>query len=379
MPPISVLIKPASGKCNLKCEYCFYKDITENREVADFGFMTDDTLESIVKTVLEFADCNATFSFQGGEPTLRGLDFYRNLISLQKKHNNKNIEILNTIQTNGILLDDEWAEFLAKHRFLVGLSLDGPQKLHDLYRKKENGDGTYSTVIQKARLLELHGVDLNILLVVTGALAEHPGKVYSFFRKNNFNYLQFIPCLDPLSEKNGNNRYSLRPAEYTHFLKHFFDRWYSDILSGKEISVRFFDNLVRAVMGEEPETCSMRGKCSCQFVLEADGSCFPCDFYVTEEWKLGNIRDAGILDMYHSDNCHRFLSSGAILAEECQRCKWLRLCRGGCRRDREDTLTGALLKNRYCRAFYAFFDYAFVKLYEIAEYVGSKNRQGGQS
>ena len=369
MPPISVLIKPASGKCNLRCEYCFYEDIAVNRSIADFGFMTPETLETIVRKVMAFADGQATFSFQGGEPTLRGLDFYRMLIDLQKKYNTKNVTVSNCIQTNGVLLDEEWAEFLHDNGFLVGLSLDGPQKLHDLYRKDAVGGGTYTTVMQKARLLKKYGVDFNILLVVTGATTEDAGKTYAFFQKNGFNYLQFIPCIDPLAEKRGGYSFSLRPAEYTRFLKRFFDRWSADILSGTDVSVRYFDNLVRMIMGMPPETCSMRGICSCQFVFEADGTCYPCDFYVTENWRLGNIHEMGIMNFYESKTNQRFLDMSKAVADECRRCKWQQLCRGGCRRDREDALAGAPGKNYFCQSFYSFFDYAYPRLKEIAHYI----------
>ena len=369
MPPISVLIKPASGKCNLRCEYCFYKDIAENRDIPDFGFMNLDTLETIVRKVLEFADRTATFSFQGGEPTLCGLDYFRNFVAYQKKYNNKNVAITNCIQTNGVLLDESWAEFLKSNNFLVGLSLDGPQELHDKYRKDMQGDGTYSTVIQKARLLEKYGVDFNILFVVTRDLVGKPGKLYSFFQRNNFKYLQFIPCIDPMAEKRGVLRYSLLPAEYTQFLKKFFDRWSEDILSGNDVSIRYFDNLVRILMGQEPETCSMRGTCSCQFVFEADGSCYPCDFYVTDKWKLGNIDEMGIVELFETETSQRFLKTSTAVAQDCLCCRWRQLCRGGCRRDREDILNSVLAKNYYCRAYNDFLSYAYPKLTEIARYV----------
>ena len=284
MPPISVLIKPASGKCNLRCDYCFYKDIADNRNVADFGFMDDSTLEAIVRKVLAFADDVASFAFQGGEPTLCGLDFYRRVTDLQKLHNTKNVVINNCIQTNGLLLDEEWAVFLREHKFLVGLSLDGPQDVHDAFRKDARGGPTYKTVMQKVRLLERYGVDYNILFVVTKTQTQKPGKTYTFFKENNLNYLQFMPCIDPSAGQRGAQPFSLHPAEYAVFLKKFFDRWSDDILSGRTVSVRYFDNLVMLVMGKEPEMCSMRGVCSCQFVFEADGSCYPCDFYVTDEW-----------------------------------------------------------------------------------------------
>jgi uncharacterized protein len=198
-------------------------------------------------------------------------------------------------------------------------------------------------------------VDFNILLVVTGATADKPGKVYSFFQKNGFDFLQFIPCIDPQAEKRGGRNFSLQPSEYAQFLKKFFDRWGEDILSGRDVSVRYFDNLVRLVMGQAPETCSMRGTCSCQFVFEADGSCFPCDFYVTEQWRLGNIRDMDILDFYETETNRRFLETSAAVHDDCRSCKWRALCRGGCRRDREDNMSGKPGKNYYCRAFLQFF------------------------
>ncbi len=372
MPPVSVLIKPASGKCNLRCEYCFYKDIADNRDVTDFGFMALGTLETIVQKVLVFADGQATFSFQGGEPTLRGLDFYRALVGLQEKYNTKNVAVENCLQTNGILLDEEWAKFLHDHRFLVGLSLDGPREIHDQFRKDTGGNGTYQTVMQKVRLLEKFDVDFNILFVVTNILAKKPGKVYTFFQKNHFNYLQFMPCIDPCAEKRGSCGFSLQPAEYAQFLKKFFDRWSEEILSGKDVSTRYFDDLVRLVMGMPPATCNMRGTCSCQFVFEADGSCYPCDFYVTEKWKLGNIENMGIMDLYETGTNGRFIEMSRAVAADCLRCKWRNLCRGGCRRDREDTLTGELVKNYYCRAYSSFFDYAHPKLQEIARYIRSR-------
>jgi uncharacterized protein len=212
-------------------------------------------------------------------------------------------------------------------------------------------------------------VDFNILFVVTNATASKPGKIYSFFRENAFDYLQFIPCIDPAGEKRGGRAFSLGPAEYTHFLKVFFDMWHNDILSGRSVSIRYFDNLVRFVMGMAPETCSMRGVCSCQFVFEADGSCYPCDFYVTEKWKLGNIINKELRDFYESETNQRFLGTSADVAPDCPRCRWRVLCRGGCRRDRENDATGQLGKNYYCSSYSSFFEYAYPKLQEIAEYV----------
>jgi uncharacterized protein len=369
VPPVSVLIKPASSKCNLSCRYCFYHDVANNRAVADFGLMSLETIEVIIRKVLQFASGYATFSFQGGEPTLCGLDFFKSAVKLQHKLNIHNVKINNCIQTNGILIDGEWAEFLRDNNFLVGLSLDGPPELHDKYRVDARGQGTLDRVVQTAELFDRYKVEYNILFVVTNETASHPDTLYDFYQKKNFNFLQFMPCIDPAEIKRGIQDYSLFPQQYAFFLKHFFDRWYTDFMGGKEVSIRYFDNLVRMVMGTPPETCSMRGSCGCQFVFEADGSVYPCDFYVTDAWKLGNIHDNELLQMYEGDNCTRFIKNSLSSDPACQTCKWKSLCRGGCRRDRENMLTGKLERNYYCQSYHDFLDYAHPRLVDVANYV----------
>lgn len=366
MPPISVLIKPASSKCNLKCEYCFYHDVASSRSVSDFGFMSPETIETIIRKVLLFASDQATFSFQGGEPTLCGIDFFRHVVELQKKFNVNNVKINNCVQTNGILIDNEWASFLHEHNFLVGLSFDGPQKLHDRYRVDAKKRGTYERVTQTVKLFNEYKVDYNILFVVTEATARHPDEVYSYFKKRDFRFLQFIPCIDPNNSKRGEHEYSLSPLSYTGFLKRFFDNWYADFTGGREVSIRYFDNLVRIVMGIRPEMCSLLGSCGCQFVFEADGSVYPCDFYVTDEWKLGNIREKELLELSSSETCTRFIESSLSVAPKCNGCKWRVLCKGGCRRDREDPYSKKIGQNYYCKSYYEFLNYAYPRLVNIA-------------
>lgn len=369
MPPISVLIKPASGKCNLNCKYCFYHDVAQNRAVADFGFMSLETIELIIKKTLQFAAGYATFSFQGGEPTLCGIDFFKTVIELQNKHNVNHVAINDCIQTNGILIDAAWAEFLHANRFLVGLSLDGPGDLHDAYRTDAKGKGTFARVMQTVALFDKHKVEYNILFTVTGLTARAPDKLYDFFKKHNFNFLQFMPCIDPEDNERGIHEYSLKPEQYAGFLKQFFDKWYADFMGGREVSVRYYDNLVRMIMGQRPEICSLLGSCQCQFVFEADGSVYPCDFYVTDEWKLGNIQQNELLDLYQSDSCQRFINSSLAVAASCRECQWKYLCRGGCRRDRENLRNNSLELNYYCRAYQDFLEYAHPRLIKLAEYV----------
>jgi uncharacterized protein len=353
----------------MNCKYCFYHDVANNRSVADFGFMSLETIEIIIRKVLQFASGYATFSFQGGEPTLCGIDFFESVIKLQNKLNINGVSISNCIQTNGILIDKKWAEFLHDHHFLVGLSLDGPGNLHDEYRTDAKGIGTHTRVMQAVALLNKYKVEYNILFTITSLAARAPEKLYDFFKTNNFNFLQFMPCIDPGDNERGVHKYSLKPERYAYFLKRFFDKWYIDFTGGREVSVRYFDNLVRMVMGMPPEMCSLLGSCHCQFVFEADGSVYPCDFYVTDRWKLGNIHKNELLELYESDTCKRFLSSSLSTASCCRDCKWKYLCRGGCRRDRENTRTKELERNYYCQAYKGFLEYAYPRLVKVADYV----------
>jgi uncharacterized protein len=375
VPPISVLVKPASSKCNLNCKYCFYHDVANNRSVADFGFMNLDTAEVIIRKVLQFASGYATFSFQGGEPTLCGLDFFESVITLQNKLNVNSVAINNCLQTNGILLDEKWAEFLHDHHFLVGLSLDGPRDLHDEFRVDAKENGTYERVMQTATLLDKYKVEYNILFTVTNPAAHAPDALYDFFKNNNFNFLQFMPCIDPENTERGTNKYSLSPDNYTVFLKQFFDKWYADFMGGREVSIRYFDNLVRMVMGMHPEMCSLLGSCQCQFVFEADGSVYPCDFYVTDEWKLGHIQSNELLELYESGHAKHFRESSLSTATICRNCKWNYLCRGGCRRDRENPRKKGLERNYYCRSFQDFLEYAYPRLVKLAQYVKTLHSQ----
>jgi uncharacterized protein len=369
VPPISVLIKPASSKCNLKCQYCFYHDVSNNRAVADFGFMSLETLETIIRKVLQFASGYATFSFQGGEPALCGIDFFESAVKLMDRHNVNNVKINKCLQTNGLLVDSKWAAFLHDNGFLVGLSLDGPAAFHDQHRVDARGKGTWERVMQTSAIFDEYKVEYNILFVVNKLSARRPDELYNFFKRYNFNFLQFMPCIDPENSKRGMQPYSLEPEYYTFFLKHFFDKWCSDFLGGREVSVRYFDNLVRMAAGLPHEMCGLLGSCQCQFVFEADGSVYPCDFYVTDEWKLGNISENDLPGLYNSDNSRRFRQSSLSTAPICQGCKWKFLCRGGCRRDRENPFTGELERNYYCESYAAFLPYAYPSLMEVARYV----------
>ena len=366
MPPLNFLIKPASGSCNIRCRYCFYHDIGENRDVASYGKMSEETLELLVQKALEAAEGSVSFGFQGGEPTLAGLDFYRRVVELQQKYNRKKLRIFNAIQTNGILLDAEWADFLAQNHFLVGLSLDGTKEIHDANRLDPLGKGTFNRVLKTAQLLTAKQVEFNVLTVVTRQSARYIDRIYGFFRRSGLLWQQYIPCLDPLGEERGSNPYSLTPEAYTSFLKTLFDLWYRDVKAGNFIYIRYFENLVGMAMGQPPESCGLSGRCVIQNVVEADGSVYPCDFYALDEWKLGNIRTDSIADMMNGEIAQRFLRLPQQLPEKCGQCEFYPICRGGCRRDREPMQGDCLPLNYFCPAYEEFFAYALPRMKEIA-------------
>ncbi len=375
MPPLNFLIKPASGNCNIRCRYCFYHDVAENRGVSSYGMMSDETLEALIEKALATADGSCSFGFQGGEPTLAGLDFFRKVVALQKQYNRKGLRISNAIQTNGMVLDAEWAAFLAENHFLVGLSLDGTKEIHDANRLDPAGKGTFNRVLRTAQLLTAKKVEFNILTVVTRQSAQHIDRIYGFFRRSGLNWLQFIPCLDPLGEERGSNPYSLTPEAYAKFLKTLFDLWYRDVKAGNFIYIRYFENLVGMAMGYPPESCGLSGRCVIQNVVEADGSVYPCDFYALDEWKLGNIRTDSIPGMMKSPAAQKFLAAPLDIPEKCRSCRHYAICRGGCRRDREPMRGDTLPLNYFCPAYEEFFDYAMPRLQELA-YDAARRRSG---
>lgn len=366
MSHINLLIKPASGNCNMRCKYCFYHDVIENRETASFGMMSLETLENIVRNVLNHPITACTIAFQGGEPTLRGLEFYRHLIEYVKKYNKKNIRIHYALQTNGYIIDNEWARFFAENNFLIGLSMDGMKDTHDLHRVDALGSGTYKKVMHTIQLFKNHKVEFNILTVVTAQVARNIGKIYGFYKRNGLHYQQYIPCIDPFGEERGQYEHSLTPELYAYFLKTLFNLWYHDIKRGVFNYNRYFENLVGMILGLRPESCGMAGVCTRQYVIEADGSVCPCDFYVLDKYKIGDFTKDDIETIEKNRKELGFIEKSMEVHEKCKKCKWFALCRGGCRRDREPSEGHELTLNYFCSAYQEFFEYAYEKLCDIA-------------
>ncbi|MCK8061619.1 MULTISPECIES: anaerobic sulfatase maturase [unclassified Fusibacter] len=368
MKNLSLLIKPSSSKCDMNCTYCFYHDAADNRTIKDHGFIGFETFKNtIIKAFETLGRGNLTIAFQGGEPTLIGLDFYKKIVEFVNQNKPKEIKIHYALQTNGLSIDEEWAVFLSENEYLVGLSIDGIKRNHDIFRVDNAGRGTFERVMGTKKIFDQYNVQYNVLTVITNEIARFGKKVYQFYRKNNIDFMQFIPALDGLTEEKGSQ---LTPKNYEMFLKDVFDVWYQDVKWGKNVSVRYFDNLIAMYLGYPPESCDMRGICSIQNVIEADGSIYPCDFYVLDEYNLGNINEVEFKDVFNSSKSKDFIQESLLHSKTCEKCKWQKLCRNGCKKYRvEDSQL-----NYFCETYKNFFDYAHQRLLEIARSVRNTNK-----
>ncbi len=347
MPPLSIMIKPASSLCNLRCKYCFYCDVAAHRDVFSLGVMTEETAEKLIADALVFADgCSVAFAFQGGEPLIAGMDYFRFFTETVRKYNVKSSEIYYSIQTNGTLVNDEWASFFEKNKFLVGLSLDGDFE-GNKFRVDADGQNAYYKIITAAEKLKKHKVEFNILTVLTGYCAENAERIYKHFRKNGLKYLQFIPCLRPMGDNTQSELYMTK-EQYADFLIRIFNLYVKDFVRGNYVSIRQFDNWVRMYLGEKPEQCGLMGHCTHQFVAEGNGNIYPCDFYCTDEWLLGNINDSTLEEMGKGKTACDFIRNSLPVPEKCKKCRFMPLCRaGGCKRNRES--------EDYCESYMRFF------------------------
>lgn len=342
--------------------------------------MKEETLETLVREAIAYADGSLTFAFQGGEPTLAGLDFFQKAVELQQKYNNKKLQIENTIQTNGLLIDEKWARFLGEHRFLVGLSLDGPKKMHDRYRKDAAGQDTFARIMHSVQLLEQYQVDYNVVTVVTNDTAKQASFLYKFWKRNHYPFVQFIPCMDEIKRQDGTQErsiYAVEPEQYGKFLCELFDLWYADFAAGETMDIRMFSNLAQMAAGYPAEECGMNGCCNCYFVVEGDGSVYPCDFYCMDAWKLGTVKD-GFVQMKTSEKAKAFVEASRPVCAACQECPYFSLCRGGCRRWREPFVDGKPGLNQLCSAYRMFFAHTAERMERLGAYIRQKYAGNGK-
>jgi len=323
----SILVKPASAICNLDCEYCFYLDRdTDPYTALAERTMSLETLERLVEGFLSYSYPQSSFGFQGGEPTLAGLKFFESLVALQKRHGKSGQTVGNTIQTNGILLDRSWCELFRDYNFLVGLSLDGPEDVHDRYRYNKAGHPTWAKVVEAAELMKSAGVEFNILCVVSQANVRRSRDVYKFLRKLGIQHIQFIPLAE-FHPDGTPMPFTIDAEEYGRFLCRIFDLWWPE---RHLVRIRFFDNIAEALAGQKPGTCTMHESCDSYAVVEYNGDVYPCDFFVESDWKLGNIRTENWDEISRRQRRLTFAQKKAVPREECTVCEYREICHGGC-------------------------------------------------
>jgi uncharacterized protein len=362
----SLLIKPAGPDCNLACAYCFYLEKAGYFSSQPVHRMADAVLEGMIRQALSGPATDSAFGWQGGEPTLMGLDFYRRAVALQEQYG-RGKRVSNSIQTNGLLIDADWVQFLKQYQFLVGLSLDGPEHVHDHYRKKRNGSGSWKQVVESAQRMLDGGVEVNALVVVNDYSVNHAKEIYQFHKDLGLTWMQFIPCVeaDP-SDPNRPTLYSVSGQAFGRFLMTLFDLWWAD-LDGLTPSthLRFFDAVLHHYVSVPPPMCTLTQQCGNYLVVEHNGNVYPCDFFVQEDQLLGHVLESDLHTLFNSPRQEAFGRAKGRRHDDCQSCPWLRQCWGGCPKDRLIRSDHGL--SHLCEGYKLFFAHAHNRLTDLAQ------------
>lgn len=367
-----VLAKPIGPICNLDCKYCFYLEKEKLYEGEDSWKMDPDMLEEYIKSYIENQQTpRIDFAWQGGEPTLLGVDFFRNVVALQKKHCPPGKQIFNALQTNGTRLDDEWGQFLSDNQFLIGLSIDGPPDLHNKYRVDKGGNDTHDKVLRGADILKRYNVDFNALCVVNRYNAREPLRVYHFLKELGTDFFQFIPIVErdgeheevldlsspPQIQKDDSpvSGWSVHSEDYGDFLNAIFDEWVRNDIG--KYYVQLFDIQLELYMGHPSSLCIFKETCGDALAVEHNGDLYSCDHYVYPEYKLGNVMNDNLGDMVLSDKQRQFgKDKQATLPTQCRECEFLRLCNGECPKNRFlQDINGEPGLNYLCKGLMKFF------------------------
>jgi uncharacterized protein len=370
MQPFTLLIKPSGSDCNVDCTYCFYKcrapQVGQGRQR-----MSEEVLERLIKGYMGLRFPLSGFAWQGGEPTLMGLDFYQRAVELQKKYGVTGQEVGNSLQTNAILLNNAgWGRFLHENKFLIGISIDGPQELHDYYRLDLGGHGTWDRVMRAIDCCREHQVEFNTLTLVNHLTADHPDEVFDFLIGLGVRYLQFIPCVEVDPRTGQITEFSVSPKQYGDFQCRIFDRWMQ--FGPQRLSIRDFDSLLSHCLSDHHSICTFDRQCSQYIVVEHTGDVFPCDFFVEPKWRLGNILETPIEQLAVCAQKKAFARKKQNLANKCLVCRHLALCRGGCMKDRAPVdPDNYACESYFCESYRQFFDYALPRFLHVAAQIRS--------
>lgn len=329
--------------------------------------MSLEIQEELIRQVMDQSGESVSLAWQGGEPTLMGFDFFKRTMELEKKYGHNQM-VGNSLQTNGMLLDKEWAAFLKEYDWLVGISLDGPEHIHNRYRSNKGMKGTHKKVEENAILLQQEGVAANAMCCVTSYSVQFPDELYVYYKDLGYTFMQFIPIVE--TDKKDLSKaapFSVSAVDYGKFLIRMFDLWLADFVDGLQTtSIRHFESVLHSYVGLEPPECTMIKECGPYVVIEHNGNVYSCDFFVEPKWKLGNVMHDRIVDLLNSKTQQNFGAAKAIWPRECFQCSWLRNCHGGCTKDRikdpEDHR-----KPRFCTSYKMFFEHADSTLKHLAE------------
>lgn len=335
--------------------------------------MSDEVLDKLVGSYLGLRFPSNSFAWQGGEPTLMGLDFYKKVVQLQQSYGTDGQVVTNALQTNAILLDEQWCRFLAEYKFLVGISLDGPKEYHDYYRRSRSGRGTFDKVMAATEKCRKHKVEFNILVLVSNRNVDAADELFDFFKELKIKYLQFVQCTERDPATGRIAEFSITAEQYGDFLCRIFDRWIE--FGPEQISIRTFDSVLSYLMAGEHSICTFRPQCNDYIVIEHNGDAFCCDFFVEDRWRLGNILDTPIEKLAAGKIKREFSRLKTGISNKCLVCRHLDICRGGCLKDRIVTDGDYKAPSYFCAGYKKFFDYAMPRFAQIAAKLSQKAHQ----
>ena len=364
--PFSLLIKPAGPDCNLQCRYCFYRSRLALFPETPVHRMAAPVLEKLISSYMATSQPVYAFAWQGGEPLLMGLEFFQTVTRLQRQYGRPGAMVQNSLQTNGMLITDKLAEHFAQYHFLLGVSLDGPQSVHDLYRVNATGVGSFSAVWRGIECLRRHNVDFNILTLVTQANVRRGPEVYRYLCDQGFVFQQYIPCLE--TDAHGAVLpFSIDGESWGEFLCQVYDLWVRH--DTRRVSVRLFDSILNLMVDQRYTDCQMRPTCDTYFVVEHTGDVYPCDFFVEPQWHLGNIANLSWRGLRALPLYHQFSRLKSNRNEACATCKWQRFCLGDCPKHRVGPGNDPRQISRLCPGWQMFYAHAYSGFQQLADQI----------
>jgi len=368
MKPFSLLIKPASADCNMNCHYCFYLEKSSLYPDQKVHRMSGATLEKMISSYMGTEQPCYPFGWQGGEPHLMGLDYFKNVVKMQQKYGRPGSMVTNGLQTNASLIDQPFAKHLAEYKFLLGVSLDGPEHIHDHYRKLPGGQGTFRRVMKGIDILKENNVEFNILVLVNDFNVSKVKEIYKFLVENGFYFHQYIPCVE-FDDKGRPEQFSINGEQWGNFLIELFNQWYPEDIH--KVSIRFFDSVLNYLVRGRSTICHMENNCNQYFVVEHNGDIYPCDFFVREDLRLGNINNNSWDELLDSGIYQDFGSAKKEYSFICRSCKYLDLCHGDCLKHRDFSPDNEKKLSTLCSGWKMFYQRSLPVFESIASGIGS--------